>query len=96
MGQPPPHAADAEWAVLEVLWEEGTASVRRLVEVLYPPGGPSEYATVHKLLERLEGKRFVRRGCVFVGNPLSLDRNGAGTQRATISETDIDRGNESA
>jgi predicted transcriptional regulator len=61
MGQPPPHAADAEWAVLEVLWEEGPATVRRLVEVLYPPGGPSEYATVHKLLERLERKRFVRR-----------------------------------
>jgi predicted transcriptional regulator len=30
--------------------------------VLYPKGGPSEYATVHKLLERLKAKGAVRRG----------------------------------
>jgi predicted transcriptional regulator len=35
--------------------------VRRLADVLYPRGGPSEYATVHKLLERLERKNFVSR-----------------------------------
>jgi predicted transcriptional regulator len=29
--------------------------------VLYPRGGPSETATVHKLLERLEAKDCVRR-----------------------------------
>ncbi len=62
-------ATDAEWAVLERLWEEGPAPVRRLAEVLYPGGGPSEYATVHKLLERLETKGYVRRerrGGLFV------------------------------
>jgi predicted transcriptional regulator len=32
------------------------------MDVLYPGGGPSEYATVHKLLERLEGKGYVSRG----------------------------------
>jgi predicted transcriptional regulator len=61
MGQTLPHVTDAEWAVLELLWDDGPASVRQLTEVLYPKGGPSEYATVHKLLERLQAKDFVGR-----------------------------------
>jgi predicted transcriptional regulator len=56
-----PNITDAEWAVLELIWERKEASVRQLTEVLYPKGGASEYATVHKLLERLEGKGYVSR-----------------------------------
>ena len=56
-----PNVTDAEWAVLQLLWDQGPATIRRLADVLYPKGGPSEYATVHKLLERLEGKGYVRR-----------------------------------
>ena len=56
-----PNITDAEWAVLELIWEKKEASVRQLAEVLYPKGGASEYATVHKLLERLEGKGYVSR-----------------------------------
>ena len=52
---------DAEWAVLQLLWDEGPTTVRRLTDVLYPRGGPSEYATVHKLLEHLTAKALVRR-----------------------------------
>jgi predicted transcriptional regulator len=52
---------DAEWAVLERLWEHGPLSVRRLADAIYPNGGASEYATVHKLLERLEAKKHVQR-----------------------------------
>jgi predicted transcriptional regulator len=51
---------EAEWAVLQQLWERGPATVRQLTDVLYPKGGASEYATVHKLLERLEAKGCVR------------------------------------
>jgi predicted transcriptional regulator len=68
MGHSPP-PTDKEWAVLEQLWELGPATVRQLTEVLYPRGGASEYATVHKFLERLEEKGYVsrkRRGGVFV------------------------------
>jgi predicted transcriptional regulator len=32
-----------------------------LADELYPQGGSAQYATVQKLLERLEAKRFVRR-----------------------------------
>jgi predicted transcriptional regulator len=61
MARNTPTITDAEWAVLEQLWERGPATVRQLADVLYPKGGPSEYATVHKLLERLELKGIVAR-----------------------------------
>jgi predicted transcriptional regulator len=61
MGRALPNVTDAEWAVLRLLWERGPSPVRGLAEVLYPGGGPSEYATVHRLLERLEGKGYVKR-----------------------------------
>jgi predicted transcriptional regulator len=56
-----PHVTDAELAVLQLLWERGPAAVRQVADVLYPGGGASEYATAHRLLERLEAKGYVRR-----------------------------------
>src|SRR5262249_4755042 len=61
MARTTPTITDAEWAVLEQLWDRQPATVRQLADVLYPRGGPSEYATVHKLLERLEAKGVVVR-----------------------------------
>ncbi len=61
MGKAAPNITEAEWAILQVLWGQGPATVRQLADVLYPRGGASEYATVHKLLERLESKRCVKR-----------------------------------
>jgi predicted transcriptional regulator len=61
MGRTPPNVTDAELAVLQLLWERGPSAVRLLAEALYPGGGPSEYATVHRLLERLEAKGYVAR-----------------------------------
>jgi len=61
MARTSPNVTEAEWAVLERLWDQGPASIRQLTDVLYPKGGASEYATVHKLLERLEAKKFVQR-----------------------------------
>jgi predicted transcriptional regulator len=60
---------DAELSVLQVLWERGGCSVRQICDVLYPAGGPSPYATVQKLLQRLEAKGFVRRDR---GSPVQL------------------------
>jgi predicted transcriptional regulator len=61
MGRTLPHVTDAELAVLQLLWERGPSPVRRVAGVLYPGGGPSEYATAHRLLERLEEKGYVVR-----------------------------------
>ena len=52
---------DAELALLQALWEEGRATIRQLVERVYAQEGASVYATVQKLLERLEAKGCVAR-----------------------------------
>jgi len=56
-----PDVTDAELGVLEILWDEGPSTIRQLADRLYPGGGTAHYATVQKLLERLEAKRHVRR-----------------------------------
>jgi predicted transcriptional regulator len=52
---------DAEFAVIEPLWETGPQTIRQLTAVLYPAQSTSDYATVQKLLERLEAKECVAR-----------------------------------
>jgi predicted transcriptional regulator len=52
---------DAELAVLQALWDRGPATIRQLTDQLYPRGGVAHYATVQKLLERLESKECVSR-----------------------------------
>ena len=61
MPRRPRDVTDAELDVLRLLWETGPATIRALTDRLYPKGGTSEYATVQKLLERLEGKGHVAR-----------------------------------
>jgi predicted transcriptional regulator len=68
--------SDAELGVLEILWKHGPATIRHLAEQLYGEGTTSNYATVQKLLERLESK-----GCV------SRDRTGF----AHVFEAKIER-----
>lgn len=52
---------DAELAVLKVLWERDGATIREIAEAVYPGAGPSEHATVQKLLERLERRQCAAR-----------------------------------
>ncbi len=61
MARTPQDVTDAELSILQVLWELPTATVRNLVERLYPEGTLSLTATVQKLLERLESKKCVKR-----------------------------------
>lgn len=61
MPRTPQDVTEAELAILQVLWDRGTATVRELTEILYPDGGSSEHATVQKLLGRLETKQCVNR-----------------------------------
>ena len=56
-----PDVTEAELAVLQGLWDRGTATIRQLTEAVYPEGTASQYATVQKLLERLEQKGCVAR-----------------------------------
>ncbi len=59
MARTPKDVTDAELTVLQALWDGGPASIRDLVDRLYPGGGTSEYGTVQKLCERL-----LTKGCV--------------------------------
>ena len=57
-----PDVTETELAVLDQLWSAGEpATIRAISDRLYPGGGAAHYATVQKLLERLEAKKFVRR-----------------------------------
>ena len=73
MARIPQEITDAELGVLDQLWQQGKANIRQIMEVLYPGGTASHYATVQKLLERLEAKGYVsrdRRSAVHVFHAL--------------------------
>lgn len=52
---------EAELAILRVIWEQESATVREITHQIYPNNSESDYATVKKLLARLEKKEFVHR-----------------------------------
>ncbi len=61
MPRKPKDVTDAELAILQLLWDRGSATVRDLTQTLYPTGTGSDLATVQKLLKRLESKQCVER-----------------------------------
>ena len=61
MARQPQDVTDAELAVLQALWDLAPATTRGLTDRLYPGGKASHFATVQKLLERLEEKNYVER-----------------------------------
>ncbi|MBM79726.1 MAG: transcriptional regulator [Planctomycetaceae bacterium] len=70
---------EAQFAVLEALWNGGDQTIRQLTATLYPEQTTSDYATVQKLLEQLEQK-----GCT------ARDRSKmAHTFRATVDRGDL-------
>jgi predicted transcriptional regulator len=61
MARTPQDITDAELDVLQILWKEGPLPIRAITEALYGECRTSQYATVQKLLERLEAKGCVQR-----------------------------------
>ena len=60
-GEGPPEVSNAELRVLQSLWDCGPSTIRQLTERLYPSVTTAIYATVQKLLERLEKDGYVGR-----------------------------------
>lgn len=56
-----PPLANAELAVMELLWEESGLTARKIRETLYPDASKAQHGTVQRLLQRLEEKGFVTR-----------------------------------
>jgi len=61
MSRQPTDVTESELALMQVLWDRGRCSTRQITDLLYDGGGQSQYATVQKLLERLEAKGLVAR-----------------------------------
>src|SRR6185369_11670124 len=61
MADTPRDVTETELDVLQALWQAPGATIRQLTDALYPEGTTSHYATVQKLLDRLELKGYVRR-----------------------------------
>ena len=71
---PAEDVTETELAILQVLWDDGETTRRRVTDVLYPGGGEAHYATVQNLLARMERKGFVRSA--REGNVTLLHRQG--------------------
>jgi predicted transcriptional regulator len=61
MARSPQDVTEKELAILQVLWDRGPATIRQITDLLYPEGGAAHYATVQKLLDRLDAKGYVTR-----------------------------------
>ena len=59
MKQPP--LANAELAIMELLWQEDRLTARQIREQLYPNATKAQHGTVQRLLQRLDGKGYVER-----------------------------------
>ena len=90
MPRPSQDVTEAELAVLEVLWDQGQAPIRTITDAIYSEGGASRYATVQKLLERLEAKGCVARdrtSSVHVFSPAVERDDLIGRRLQAVAET---------
>jgi len=53
--------ADAELAVMNLIWRNERLTAREIREQLYPDATKAQHGTVQKLLQRLEDKGYVER-----------------------------------
>ena len=56
-----PPLANAELAVMDLLWENERLTARQIREQLYPDATKAQHGTVQRLLQRLEDKGSVER-----------------------------------
>lgn len=58
---PEQQLANAELAVMDLLWQNDGLTARQIREQLYPDASKAQHGTVQKLLQRLEDKGYVER-----------------------------------
>ena len=56
-----PALANAELAVMNLLWQRDRMTARQVREELYPDEDKAQHGTVQRLLQRLEDKGYVER-----------------------------------
>ena len=84
-----PPLANAELAVMELLWQQDGLTARRIRETLYPDATKAQHGTVQRLLQRLEDKGYVERDrslSVHLFSPSISRRAYAGSQLESLAE----------
>ncbi len=56
-----PPLANAELAIMDLLWRQDRLTARQIREQLYPDESRAQHGTVQRLLQRLEDKGYVKR-----------------------------------
>jgi len=56
-----PSLANAELAIMKLLWNEDRLTARHIREQLYPDETKAQHGTVQRLLQRLEDKGYAER-----------------------------------
>ena len=56
-----PSLANAELAIMDLLWQSERLTARQIREQLYPDASKAQHGTVQRLLQRLEEKGYVER-----------------------------------
>ena len=83
MKQPP--LANAELAVMNLLWQNDRMTARQMREQLYPDATKAQHGTVQRLLQRLEDKGYVERD-----RSLSVHFFSAAISRQTYAGTQLE------
>lgn len=86
MARKPAPVTETELAILEVLWDQESATVRDIVDSIYQKHTPALHATVKSLLERLAVKGFVT--CDTAG---FMHRFSANVTRETYVAQELER-----
>jgi BlaI family penicillinase repressor len=56
-----PPLANAELAIMDLLWRQDRMTARQIREKLYPDETKAQHGTVQRLLQRLEDKGYIHR-----------------------------------
>ena len=84
-----PHLANAELAVMELLWQQDRLTARHIREELYAGATKAQHGTVQRLLQRLEEKGVVERDCelpVHLFSALISRQAYAGSQLESLAD----------
>jgi predicted transcriptional regulator len=77
--------ANAELAVMNLLWQNERVTARQMREQLYPEATKAQHGTVQRLLQRLEDKGYVERD-----RTLSIHFFSAAISRQTYAGTQLE------
>jgi len=83
-----PALANAELAVMDLLWKQDRLTARQLREQRYPGATKAQHGTVQRLLQRLEDKGFVERDRTLPVHLFSASISGAREPPVSLSASD--------